>query len=378
MPGTRCRHPLPLGAWPPTPFDACTGRRRRVSGRIRHRFMGFALKQLRRNHRQETLISDFPKKNTGLRVGRRFEYLPHMGRPERPNIPGATYHVMNRGNRKGFIFEDDHDRRQFLRTLVEKHQVHGVKIAAGTLMRNHFHLAIVTPHGNLSEFMERLQGEYARYFNRRHGFVGHVFQGRFRHVQIESDAHLLTALCYLFMNPVTAGLVENLEDYRWSSYAAAAGLRPVPAYQSLEWLQALYPTLSLREAQSSLRKLMTEPRPVAAYIEALELNVSADTIGQVVRSYTGEQMQIASMPRIYRTALRPPLEKILEASAGDRHSFIREARISCGYTNAEIGRALGLKRSTISEIFCEDLRRSQSSLREMTVGDFAASPERLA
>ena len=294
-----------------------------------------------------------------------------MSRPVRPNIPGATYHVMNRGNRKGFIFEDDHDRRRFLRTLVEKHDVHGVKIAAGTLMRNHFHLAVVTPNGNLSEFMERLQGEYARYFNRRHGYVGHLFQSRFRHVQIESDAHLLTALCYLFMNPVTAGLVEHLEDYKWSSYAAAAGYHPVPAYLSLEWLEALYPTLSMPEAQSCLRKLMTEPRPVAAYMEALELNVSADTIGQVVRSYTGEQLQIASMPRIYRTALRPPLEKLLEISGGDRHSFIREARISCGYTNTEIGKALGLKRSMISKIFCEDLRRSQSSTTEMTIGNMA-------
>ena len=58
-----------------------------------------------------------------------------MGRPARPNIPGATYHVMNRGNRKGFIFEDDEDRRQFLRKLIEKQDVHKVKIAAGTLMR---------------------------------------------------------------------------------------------------------------------------------------------------------------------------------------------------------------------------------------------------
>ncbi|MBY0496094.1 MAG: transposase [Cyanobacteria bacterium] len=280
-----------------------------------------------------------------------------MGRPERPNIPGATYHVMNRGNRKGFIFEDDHDRRQLLRTLIEKQRVHDVQIAAGTLMDNHFHLVVVTPHGNLSEFMERLQGEYARYFNRRHALVGHVFQGRFRHVLIECDAHLLTAICYVFMNPVTARLVDNLEDYKWSSYAAAAGYRPVPAYLSLEWLQALYPTLSLREAQNRLRRLMSEPKPVAAYVEALELNVSADTVGQVVRSYTGEQLQLASMPRIYRTALRPPLEKLLETCAGDRHAFIREARITCGYSNREIGGALGLKPSTISEIFCKELRR---------------------
>ena len=269
---------------------------------------------------------------------------------------------MNRGNRKGFIIEDDEDRRQFLRKLIEKQDVHKVKIAAGTLMRNHFHLVLVTPHGNLSEFMERLQGEYARYFNRRYGLIGHVFQGRFRHVHIEGDAHLLTALCYLFMNPATAGLVEHLEDYRWSSYGATAGYRPRPEYLNLEWLEALYPTLSLREAQSRLRHLMSEPKPVASYIESMELNVGLETINHVVRSYTGEQLHVASLPTVYRTSLRPPLETLWANCNQDRDAFVSEARITYGYCNADIGKVLGLKRSAISKIFCSVLRRRESGL----------------
>ncbi len=72
-------------------------------------------------------------------------------------------------------------------------------------MVNHFHLVVVTPHGNLSEFMEQLEGRFARYSNWRHGSVGHLFQGRFRDVVIEHDIHLLIALCYVFLNPVSAG-----------------------------------------------------------------------------------------------------------------------------------------------------------------------------
>ena len=115
-------------------------------------------------------------------------------------------------------------------------------------MRNHFHLAVVTPHGNLSEFMQQLEGRYARYFNWRHGYVGHLFQGPFRHVVIEGNVHLLTMLCYLFMNPVTARLVDRLEDYTWSSYAASTGHAVVPKYLSLDWLEALFPNLSMRDA----------------------------------------------------------------------------------------------------------------------------------
>lgn len=294
-----------------------------------------------------------------------------MGRPQRPNIPGGTYHVMNRGNRKGIIFEDDHDRRRFLRTLVEEQEIHEVKTVGGTLMGNHFHLAVVTPHGNLSEFMGRLQGRYARYFNERHHHIGHVFQGRFRHVCIESDVHLLTALCYLFMNPVTAGFVERLEDYKWSTYAASAGYSPTPAYLSLEWLEALYPTLSQSEAQRRLRQLMTQTKPVAAYIESLYFNVAPESIKQVVRSYTGEQLNIASLPRLYRTALRPPIETVLAEAGDDRYEFIKEARITYGYRNAAIARALGLKPDTVSKIFCDERRRRQAAHagpRQVAVG----------
>ena len=268
---------------------------------------------------------------------------------------------MNRGNRKAFIFEDDRDRRQFLRKLVEEQEVHDVKILGGTQMGNHFHLAVVTPHGNLSEFMAALQGQFARYFNWRHRYVGHVFQGRFRHVCIEGDTQLLTAMCYIFMNPVTAGLTQSVEDYKWSTYAATVGLRPTPSFLSLDWLETLFPHLTLSQAQARLRRLMSDPKPVAAYLRGMqakmELNVDPETVKQVLRSYTGEQLQLALLPRVYRDALRPSLDDLLRDTHNDRRQLIIDARLLYGYRNAEIAKALGLMPATISKIFCDERRR---------------------
>jgi putative transposase len=267
------------------------------------------------------------------------------------------YHVMNRGNRKQAIFEDDRDRRTFLRVLVEEQAVFGVKTLGGTLMSNHFHLGLLTPHGNLSEFMQQLEGRFARYSNWRYRRVGHLFQGRFRHVHIEDDIHLLTALCYIFMNPVTAGLAANLEDYRWGTYRATAGLAPVPSYLTLEWLEALFPSLTLQEAQIRFRRLMSTEHPVVAYIEDNELNVSAGTIRQVIRSYSGEQFHLASLPQPYRTALRPSLETLLAEPGSNRSGFITSARVLYGYRNAEIAKVLHLKPGTVSKIFRTQKRR---------------------
>lgn len=279
-----------------------------------------------------------------------------MGRLPRPNIPGATYHVMNRGNRKAAIFEDERDRRRFLQISQEQQRTYGVKMLGGCLMHNHFHLTVNTPNGNLSEFMQQLEGGFARYSNWRHHRVGHLFQGRFRHVHIESDVHLLTALCYVFLNPVAARLVTTPEAYRWSTYAASTGFRPVPEYLNLEWLESLYPALSLGDAQQRFRALMANPAPVAAYLEDHELSLPIESINQVVESYTGKQLRLASLPRMYRTALRPPLQALRDTIKIPR-VFAREARLAYGYKVAEIANALGLAPSTVSLLLRKRQRR---------------------
>src|SRR5689334_18457107 len=100
-----------------------------------------------------------------------------MSRKPRLIVKGGTYHVMNRGNRKAPIFEDERDRRRFLAILVEEMERYGVKLLAGNQMGNHFHAVVNTPHANLSDFMEQWECRFARYSNWRHHRVGHLFQG---------------------------------------------------------------------------------------------------------------------------------------------------------------------------------------------------------
>ena len=274
-----------------------------------------------------------------------------MGRNQRSNIPGGTYHVMNRGNRKARIYEDDRDRRRCLRGLIEEKERYGLKILAGCEMDNHFHLAVVTPHGNLSEFMAQFEGRFARYSNLRHDRVGHLFQGRFRDVRIESDLQMLTALCYVFLNPVSAGLVIRPEDYKWSTYAATVGLAPLPAYLSIDWLAALFPGASLEEAQRRFRNLMAEAKPVAAYLQGNDID--PETVRRVIRSYVGKQVQLGTLPRTYRSALRSCLSELVHAglTGPSRSAAIYDAHVVHGYKLAEIARELLLNPGTVSKIF---------------------------
>jgi putative transposase len=265
---------------------------------------------------------------------------------------------MNRGNRKALIFEDDRDRRRFLHILLEEKERHHVKVLAGCLMGNHFHLVVVTPEGNLSGFMDLLQGRFARYSNWRHERTGHLFQGRFRDVFIEHDIHLLTALCYVFTNPGSAGLVRKLEEHKWSTYAASAGYAAPPSYLDLEWLEALFPAGSLEESQRQLRQVMSEAKPVAAYVGQDEWSVSPDSIKRMIRSYVGGQSLLASVPGTYRAALRPTLEELFREGATDRAAAIHRAQVMHGYKLAEIARVLRLHPASVSRILCS-FRRSR-------------------
>jgi putative transposase len=276
-----------------------------------------------------------------------------MSRDLREEIAGGTFHIMNRGNRKAVIFHDSRDRWMFCRIVCEELVIHGVILCALCLMGNHFHMVIITPHGNRADFIGAVESRFATYSNGRYGNVGHVFQGRYVTVTIEDDIQLLTALCYVFINPVSAGLVVHLEDYRWSTYRATVGLERAPKALSLEWLQMLYGHIPLASAQRQLHEVMQEAKPVAAYFRQLELDPDPDAVKRVIRSYVGENIRLAAMPRRYRSLLRESLPVLLPVglSGSSLASAIYEARVEHGYRIVEIARHLRMHRAAVSKIF---------------------------
>ena len=159
-----------------------------------------------------------------------------MARPLRVVYPGAVYHVTARGNERKAIARDDMDRRRFVATLSEIVEHYRVVCHAWVLMPNHYHLLLETPEANLSRAIRHLNGVYTQAFNRRHRRVGHLFQGRFKAILLEKDAHLLELGRYVVLNPVRAGLVRHLRAWSWSSYRATAGEEPAPTWLTVEWL----------------------------------------------------------------------------------------------------------------------------------------------
>jgi len=141
-----------------------------------------------------------------------------MSRPLRIQYPGAWYHVMNRGRRGEAIFEFKEDYHSFLDLLKELDEVFNVKIAAYCLMSTHYHLLIHTPEGNLSRSMRHLNGVYTQRYNKKHSYDGQLFRGRYKAILVDSDSYALELVRYIHRNPLEAGIVENLQNFLWSSH----------------------------------------------------------------------------------------------------------------------------------------------------------------
>ena len=142
--------------------------------------------------------------------------------------------------RKQPIFLDDADYERFLQTLADVVERFGWICHAYCLMPNHYHLLVETPRPTLSDGMERLNGLYAQYFNRRHGVEGHVFERRFRSVRVIGEGHLLELSRYIVLNPVRAGLCGTPAGWRWSSFRAAVGSARRPKFLTVDWLGGLF------------------------------------------------------------------------------------------------------------------------------------------
>jgi len=148
-----------------------------------------------------------------------------MARIARPVFPGLPHHIVQRGNRREDVFFTVADRRSYLAWLGQYCRVYRVELLAYCLMTNHVHVVMVpATEDALEQVFRPLHTRYAQRLNRRRGWTGHVWQGRYFSATLD-EAYLWSAVRYVERNPVRAGMVRRAELYPWSSAAAHCGLR---------------------------------------------------------------------------------------------------------------------------------------------------------
>jgi putative transposase len=201
-----------------------------------------------------------------------------MGRMPRLQYDGAIYHVTTRGNGRRTTFFDDIDYETFFRELGVTATGLRWLVHSFVAMPNHYHAVIETPEPNISEGMRRVNGLYARRFNKRHGQTDHLFGRRFHAVEVMSDGQLLEACRYDVLNPVRAGICAKPEDWRWSSFKATAGLAPYPYFLSLDRILGWFSNDPLRAQRLYIDFVLDASAPKSLVDLDARLRLAGDSV----------------------------------------------------------------------------------------------------
>ncbi len=283
-----------------------------------------------------------------------------MSRPLRIEFPGAVYHVTSRGDRRELIYREDEDRASQLGVISHALDRFDAQALAYCLMGNHFHLVLHTRQPNLSRLMRHINGVYTQRFNRRHGLVGHLFQGRFKAILVDRDAYLLALCRYVERNPVAAGMVAAPEDWPWSSCRVHLGQADTPSWLDSDGLHGYL----LGAAVDSAPQRRKAVRLYAKLIATAQDNDSSFWQG-ALRSqvYLGDEAFVESMqaraepqrvvhkgiPKAQR--LRPLTWQDCQTQcAGDRGRALHMAYRQAGMTMTALAKQAGLSVSHLSRL----------------------------
>jgi putative transposase len=270
-----------------------------------------------------------------------------MARPLRLHVPGMVYHVMSRGNARQVIFTDDRDYERYLELLERSARRFGVRCLAYCLLGNHVHLVLQAGDISISPMMQQLNSTFAQWFNRRHGRVGHVFQGRFKALLVETPGYFLRLLRYVALNPVTAGFTTTPEGWQWSSYRATIGLDACPRFLCVEGIWGEFNAPNESDGKNRFAEYVNEAANESLPQRVLILG--SQPFVERFRPLLAAHRKIRDFVRVERFADRPPLSELFRAlpdrirvAVAARRAFQEHA-----YTLREIGMALGRPPATV-------------------------------
>ena len=250
------------------------------------------------------------------------------------------------------IFLDDLDYARFLEMLAEVIATFEIDSWVVCVMPNHFHLVLRTRQPNLSLAMQKLNGRYAQWWNKRHAHIGHIFQGRFKAQIVEASVYLVRLCRYVLLNPVRASLCSHPKEWRWNSFKALAHRTPC------DWVdvESLLRRIDDSNIEAVRARLIDYVQPEADPEMRAFIRDDRRVIGTAAfaRQFQ-DQARGASkeVPLRERRLGMPMLVEILADAVEGRDglaSGIRHAHEFAGYSVADIVRCSGLSRKTVRRI----------------------------
>ncbi len=152
-------------------------------------------------------------------------------------LPGYIYHLTHRCHNRSFLFRFVRDRTEYRMRLRATLKTFDLSLLGYCITSNHTHLLIKAEDSeSISNFMQKLEGEFAEYYNFRKQRSGAFWGGRYDCAMIDSGIYLWNCMKYIDLNMVRAGVVTHPKDWLQGGYIE---IQNPPSRYSIINLQAL-------------------------------------------------------------------------------------------------------------------------------------------
>jgi putative transposase len=149
-----------------------------------------------------------------------------MPRANKYVLPGYAYHLTHRCHDREWLLKFALDRNEYRTRLWLTLRDSGVSLLSYCLTSDHVHLLVASNRtGDVARLMQRQQGEFAEWYNRRKRRSGAFWNGRYHCTMVENGEHLWNCVRYINLNMVRAGVVTHPSEWRWCGYDELVGAR---------------------------------------------------------------------------------------------------------------------------------------------------------
>ena len=139
---------------------------------------------------------------------------------------GGFYHIYNRGCNKELIFFEEQNYHDLLNRIKESNRLEKFGIIAYCLMPNHYHFLIHQKTDlSVSNWLGYIFNGYVQSINFQQERSGTLFEGRVKPKLIDKEEYLIRLVLYIHFNPVSAGIVDDPADWKYSNYLEWIGKR---------------------------------------------------------------------------------------------------------------------------------------------------------
>ncbi len=249
-----------------------------------------------------------------------------MSRKPRNFLQTNFFHVMTQGINKEYIFEKKKYKKRYIKLLYENCLKYNINIIAYAIMDNHAHLLLnANEVGKMSNFMKNVNEQFAMFYNDDMSRVGPVFRDRFKSEPIYDERYFYQCIMYILRNPVNAGMVQNIDEYEFSSKSQNVA-RKVQRILNMDVIQ--------EEDMESIDRNEMHFIEVEEHLSQHEIDIMVkNTIRKIKDSYN--------------------IDKIDSKNKGIMIELVKEIRNKTGISVQKIADVVGISKSSVARYLKE-------------------------